>query len=71
VVQVLAEDSTTGFWAFAESGVPLGEGPFPLIEAFTESLISAKASRRTSTGEGAFVESRRDPSQRICTERPT
>jgi hypothetical protein len=38
---------TTGFEVFAESGIPLGEGPFPLTEAFTESLLSVKASRRT------------------------
>jgi hypothetical protein len=39
--------STTGFDVFAESGIPLGEGPFPLTEAITESLLSVKASRRT------------------------
>jgi hypothetical protein len=27
---------TTGFGAFAQSGDPLGEGPFPLVEAFAE-----------------------------------
>jgi hypothetical protein len=32
---------TTGFQVFAESGIPLGEGPFPLSESFTESLFSA------------------------------
>jgi hypothetical protein len=29
-----------------------------------------KASRSSSTAEGAFAESRRDPSRRICAERP-
>jgi hypothetical protein len=38
---------TTGFEVFTESEIPLGEGPFPLTEAFTESLLSVKASRRT------------------------
>jgi hypothetical protein len=45
----------TEFWAFAESEVPLGEGAFPHIEAFANCLLSAKASRRTSTCEGAFT----------------
>jgi hypothetical protein len=60
---------TTGFLVFAESGVPLGDGPFPLGEAFAESLLSAKASRRTCTGEAPFAESLSGPSQRICAER--
>jgi hypothetical protein len=38
---------TTGFEVFTESGIPHGEGPFPLTEAFTESLLSVKASRWT------------------------
>jgi hypothetical protein len=49
--------NTTGFEAFAESEVPLGEGVFPLVEGFTERKLSAKASRRHCTGEGFFAES--------------
>jgi hypothetical protein len=41
----LSTVATTGFWVSAESWDPLGEGPFPLGEGFTESLLSAKASR--------------------------
>jgi hypothetical protein len=37
--------STTGFGVFAESGNPLGEGPFPLVEGFAERKLSAKATR--------------------------
>jgi hypothetical protein len=37
---------------------------FPLGEGFTERKLSAKASRPSCTGEGAFAESRRDPSSR-------
>jgi hypothetical protein len=54
---------TTGFRAFAESGVPLGEGPFPLGEGFTERKLSATASRRHSTGEELFAESTWGPSR--------
>jgi hypothetical protein len=60
---------TTGFGAFAESGVPLGEGPFRLGEGFTESLLSAKASRRLATREGLFAESCGPPSRWMCAER--
>jgi hypothetical protein len=54
---------TTGFRAFAESGVPLGEG-------FTESELSAKASRRLAAGEGLFDERCRSSSRRIFGEMP-
>jgi hypothetical protein len=56
--------STTGFRAFAKSRHPLGE-------AFANSELSAKASRRNYAGEGAFAERKREPSRRICVERPT
>jgi hypothetical protein len=39
---------TTGFRAFAESGDTLGEGPFPLVEAFAERKPSAKVTRCTA-----------------------
>jgi hypothetical protein len=39
------EAFTTGFGAFAESGDPLGEGPFPLVEAFAERKLSTKVTR--------------------------
>jgi hypothetical protein len=55
--------STTGFRAFAESGVPLGEG-------FIESELSVKASRRLATGEGLFDESYQSSSQWMFAERP-
>jgi hypothetical protein len=62
---------TTGFEAFAESEVPLGEGGFPLVEGFTERKLSAKASRRRCASEGVFAESMWDPSRRTCAERST
>jgi hypothetical protein len=65
-----APTTTIGFEAFAESEVPLAEGDFPLGEGFTERKLSTKASRPSYTGEGAFAESKRDPSRRICAERP-
>jgi hypothetical protein len=34
--------------AFAESGYTLGEGPFPLVEAFAERKPSAKVTRCTA-----------------------
>jgi hypothetical protein len=49
--------ATTGFEAFAESEVPLGEGAFPLVEGFGERKLSAKASRRHCTSEAVFAES--------------
>jgi hypothetical protein len=48
---------TTGFEAFAESEVPLGEGAFPLVECFGERKLSAKASRRHCTSKDVFAES--------------
>jgi hypothetical protein len=60
---------TTGFGTFAERGGPLGEGPFPLGEGFTESFLSAKASRRLATDEGLFAESYGSPSRWMCAER--
>jgi hypothetical protein len=39
---------TTGFGAFAKSGDPLGEGPFPLVEAFAERKLSTKVTRCTT-----------------------
>jgi hypothetical protein len=63
--------STTGFRAFAKSRHPLGEGLIPLGEAFAKSKLSAMASRRNYAGEGAFAESKREPSRRIFVERPT
>jgi hypothetical protein len=60
---------TTGFRAFVESRHPLSEGLFPHSGAFTESLLSAKGSRRTPAGEGPFVESRGSPSLWMCAER--
>jgi hypothetical protein len=62
---------TTGFEAFTESEVPLGEGGFPLVEGFTERKLSAKASWRRCASEGIFIESMWDPSRRRFTERPT
>jgi hypothetical protein len=62
--------TTTGFRAFAESGVPLEEGPFPLSEGFTESKLSVKASRRPAIGEGLFDESCRSSSRLMFAERP-
>jgi hypothetical protein len=51
--------STTRFWAFAESKVPLGEGAFPLVEAFAESrrALSADMCREVhiALGEGFFL----------------
>jgi hypothetical protein len=61
---------TTGFRAFAESRVPLGEGPFPLGEGFTESELSAKASRHNDVGEALFDESCRSSSRWMFAERP-
>jgi hypothetical protein len=61
--------TTTGFRAFAESRVPLCEGPFPLSEGFTESLLSAKASQRTATSECLFAESYGPPSRWMFAER--
>jgi hypothetical protein len=61
---------TTGIEAFTESEFRLAEGVFPLGEGFIERKLSMKASWPSSTGEGAFAESRWDPSRRICAERP-
>jgi hypothetical protein len=38
------QDFTTGFGVFAERRDPLGEGPFPLGEGFTERKLSANTS---------------------------
>jgi hypothetical protein len=46
-ISTIITNYTTGFEVFAESGIPIGEGPFPLTEAFTESLLSVKASWQT------------------------
>jgi hypothetical protein len=61
---------TTGFRTFAESGVPLGEGPFPLGEGFTESKLSAIASRGNAAGEALSDESCRSSSRWMFAERP-
>jgi hypothetical protein len=63
VLSPAAARDTTEFRAFAESGVPLGEGPFPLGEGFTERKLLATASRRHSTGEELFAESTWGPSR--------
>jgi hypothetical protein len=42
---VVACAGTTGFGLFAESGDRLVEGPFPLVEGFTERKLLAKATR--------------------------
>jgi hypothetical protein len=45
VKMIKPETITTGFGVFAESGDPLGEGPFPLVEAFAERKLLSKATR--------------------------
>jgi hypothetical protein len=65
--------STTGFGAFAESGDPLGEGPFPLVEAFAERSPRGSSRRKSHgvqpTGDATFAESFTGSSRRTCAER--
>jgi hypothetical protein len=44
---------TTEFGVFAESGDPLGEGPFPLVEGFAKRKLPAKA---TTTRKPTFYD---------------
>jgi hypothetical protein len=42
----ISEPITTGFWVFAESGVSLDEGPFPLGEVLSAHLYRRRSLRR-------------------------